>query len=305
MKKSLFIVLALMPLVWAFSAMTKPEMKSAVGSVKSLPLHQQAAFAIDDFKPIPEPGPGDWLASHAEPGQTYAQFLRTRPLKPGAQGRQFIYLQPLGEFPEEAPHMETLKDYLTAYFYPMEVKLAKALPVDESKIGHRIASFSGEKQWNATQILDHLQKRVPRDAYVVMAVTMTDLYPSDGWNFVFGIARIKKRVGVFSFARYDVKDQPKLALERAFKVISHETGHAFGFKHCIHFHCLMNGLNGLGETDRAPLHLCPVCLRKIHWGLQFDPSERYKKIEEVLTSQKMDEQAKWFSSRALKTEAKK
>ncbi|MEJ6830652.1 MAG: archaemetzincin [Akkermansiaceae bacterium] len=305
MKKGLFITLALVPVVWAFTAMTKPGMESAVGSTKSLPLHLQEAFSISGFDPIPEPGSGDWLASQNEPGQTYAQFVKTRPLKPGAQGRKFIYLQPLGDFPKEAPQMTVLQEYLAAYFYPMEVKLAKALPIDESKIGARIASFSGEKQWNATDLLNGLQRRVPRDAYVVMAVTMTDLYPSEEWNFVFGLARIQKRVGVFSFARYDVKDEPKLALERAFKVISHETGHAFGIKHCIHFHCLMNGSNGLGETDRAPLHLCPACLRKIHWGLNFDPSERYRKIEQVLEAQKMDQQAEWFSARARKTESKR
>ncbi len=305
MKKILFIVLALAPVVWAFTAMSKRDMESSVGPTKNLPPHLQEAFAVDDFASLPEPGPSDWLSSHPERGQTYGQFLNSSPLKPGAQGRKFIYLQPLGNFPKEAPQMAVLQEFLAAYFYPMEVKLAKTLPVDESKIGNRVASFSGEKQWNATDLLNGLQRRVPRDAYVVMAVTMTDLYPSDEWNFVFGIARIKKRVGVFSFARYDVADQPQLALERAFKVISHETGHAFGIKHCIHFHCLMNGSNGLGETDRAPLHLCPACLRKIHWGLGFDPAERYRKIAGVLKAQKMNEQAEWFAARAGKTDPKK
>jgi hypothetical protein len=31
----------------------------------------------------------------------------------------------------------------------------------------------------------------------------SDLYPEDDWNFVFGIASLIKRTGVFSIARYD------------------------------------------------------------------------------------------------------
>jgi len=32
---------------------------------------------------------------------------------------------------------------------------------------------------------------------------MTDLYPRDSWNFVFGLASLRERIGVFSFARYE------------------------------------------------------------------------------------------------------
>ena len=131
----------------------------------------------------------------------------------------------------------------------------------------------------------------------MMGVTMTDLYPSPDWNFVFGMARIKNRVGVFSFARYG--NDPVLSLKRAMKVISHETGHAFGIRHCVHFHCLMNGSNSLQETDRSPLHVCPVCLRKLHWGLKFDPAVRYKKLSSFLEEQEMNDDAPWFKKRAV------
>jgi len=32
---------------------------------------------------------------------------------------------------------------------------------------------------------------------------MTDFYPKESWNYVFGHASLKRWVGVFSFARYD------------------------------------------------------------------------------------------------------
>ena len=39
----------------------------------------------------------------------------------------------------------------------------------------------------------------------MIGVSLTDLYPRDEWNFVFGLASIRERTGVFSFARYDPK----------------------------------------------------------------------------------------------------
>jgi len=96
---------------------------------------------------------------------------------------------------------------------------------------------------------------------------MTDLYPEPSWNFVFGQASLRERVGVYSFARYDSafygeardRDYETLLLRRSCKVLAHETGHMFGLAHCIYFNCLMNGSNHLAESDRRPLHLCPVC----------------------------------------------
>lgn len=48
-----------------------------------------------------------------------------------------------------------------------------------------------------------LEQRLPSDAYSMIAVLNSDLYPDEEWNFVFGIASTVKRTGVFSFARYD------------------------------------------------------------------------------------------------------
>ena len=299
MKK--FLVLCLpafsTALVLAFVVPKADERKKAVGSLFHLSPDLKKAFeAGDDFAPIPKPGGGDWLATHEEEGQTYDQFLKSRPNKPGARGRKFIYLQPVGKFPKGSPGMETLRQYLEAYFHPMPVKLSAPLTLKESP-----AIRTRGEQVNSTDLLNALQKRVPQDAHVMMAVTMKDLYPGPGWNFVFGVARLKRRCGVFSFARYGVEDDKNLALLRALKVISHETGHAFGIKHCVHFHCLMNGSNSLGETDRAPLHFCPACLRKIHWGLRFQPGERYQKLADFLTKNALKEEAKWFAKRAEKT----
>ena len=37
----------------------------------------------------------------------------------------------------------------------------------------------------------------------MIGVCLSDLYPDEEWNFVYGMASIMGRTGVFSFARYD------------------------------------------------------------------------------------------------------
>ena len=49
----------------------------------------------------------------------------------------------------------------------------------------------------------------------------------------------------------------------------------FGIKHCVYYKCLMNGSNSLEESRGKPGHLCPVCLRKLHFCLVFNHKERY------------------------------
>ena len=65
-----------------------------------------------------------------------------------------------------------------------------------------------------------------------------------------------------------------VVLRRSCAVLTHEVGHLFGLKHCIFFDCLMNGSNSSEESERRSLHLCPVCLRKLHASLAFDPVAR-------------------------------
>ena len=49
------------------------------------------------------------------------------------------------------------------------------------------------------------------------------------------------------------------------------------------------------ESDRRPLHLCPVCLRKLRWSIGFDVLERYRALERVTRADGFGDEADWLS----------
>ena len=69
----------------------------AVGPVAAPAPPLRRALDKQGFDPIPRPGPHDWLASHPEPGQTFAAFLAGHPPSPGP-ARRTLCLRPFGPF---------------------------------------------------------------------------------------------------------------------------------------------------------------------------------------------------------------
>ncbi len=280
--------------------MTEAKRISAVGDISTLPSNLKESFTNHgEFKIKRNPIKGEWLDEHEEAGQTFAQYLRYRANFPN-QRQNVIYLLPLGNLESEHnPSLSTVAKGLEAYFYPMKAKLLP--PVKNTEIPVKTRVHQGRVQLHCEETLNWMRHQLPNDAYAMLAITMTDLYPKEGWNYVFGLASLKRRVGVFSLARL----QPKISdahaktrlLERTLKLITHETGHMFGMKHCTHYECNMGGVNHLTEADKAPLNLCPVCLRKLHHSLHFNPSTRYIKLLTYYRKHQLHKQAKWAERR--------
>jgi len=273
----------------------------AIGPTNGLSAKLQRAFVPgDSFEPVPVPGPSDWLSVHREPGQTFEQFRRSHPNRPDAR-RRIIYLQPLGAFPEQqSPSLEKLRKYAAAFFQ-MEVKALSPVSITVGDFTGRTNSMTRRRQILTDDVLGWLKGKLPADGFCLLAITMEDLYPEPSWNFVFGQASLNDRVGLYSFARYDPafygeprgKDYQALLLHRSIKVLTHETGHMFGLTHCIYFHCVMNGSNHLRESDRRPLHLCPVCLRKLQFIVGFDVEKRYEALGQFYRQVGVEEDAAW------------
>jgi archaemetzincin len=258
-----------------------PTRIAAIGTVPPALAHMLSA---DGFAPLPRPAVNDWLAEHEESGQTFDEFV--------AQGHQrptgSIHLQPLASL----EHVDQLAEYATAYFDVPTVALS---PATLSSVGATTRVHHGQRQVLTTDVGNWLVNR-RGDAWLLVGLTTTDLYPDPDWNFVFGQAWPDHHVGVYSFARYADPD-PAVVLRRKLGVLSHEVGHLFGMAHCTHFSCVMNGSNHLAETDANPLHLCPVCLHKLHHAVGFDPDVRYRALLKIYEENGLDAEATWVRGR--------
>ena len=258
-----------------------------------------------DFEPVPKPGVNDWLAWHHESVQTFEQFLREPHNVPNAQ-RHVIYIQPLDAIGDDRALLEKLRLFAEAFF-DTEVRLLPPLRLDLTKVRHRDNAFTKTFQLHTADILKMLRPALPADAFCLLGVTMTDLYPDDSWNFVFGVAELKDRIGVYSFARFDPMNDPfhpelrfqrdTVILRRACRVLAHETGHMFGIRHCTFYRCLMNGANHLDESDSQPLHLCPVDFQKLQSSVRFDPLPHTRRLADVTRELGFADEAKWYSKR--------
>ena len=296
---------SLVCLAMDFRPPTPAQSLQAIGSPRGLPKTLQRALDPgNDFDRIPVPGPGDWLAVHPEAGQSFDDFVQSRPNKPDG-ARNKIYLQPLGEFADgRSPSVEILKEYAANYF-AMDVTVLPSLSITGRGLTTRINPFTGNRQTLTGDVLALLKNELPADAFCVLAITMEDLYPHPSWNFVFGQASLRGRVGVFSFARYDPafygrergEDYRELLLRRSGKVLVHETAHMFSLAHCIFFKCVLNGSNHLQESDARPLSLCPVCLRKLQFSIDFDVVDRYQKLLGFYRKIGFAHEARWIAER--------
>ncbi len=235
------------------------------------------------YTKLGKPRPGDWLDRHDEPGQTFRQYVRGRPVKPD-RVRRVIYIQPLGDFNRtEREILDKTAEFMGIYF-DLPVKVREGLPLatipDKARRTH---PTWGDKQILTTYVLEEvLRRRLPKDGCVFLALTASDLWPGEGWNFVFGQASLRERVGVWSIYRNgdptESDDAYRLCLLRTIKIATHETGHMFSMWHCTLFECNMCGSNHRAESDRNPLALCPHCLAKLCHATGADPAERFEKL---------------------------
>jgi len=297
--------LCLLLMAMTFKVPTQPERIKAIGDTEGLSEKLKKAFDPgDNFEPIAEPKVGDWLAEHKEGGQTFKEFINSQTNKPDKEHNK-IYLQPLWQFPKEPNDLlANLREYTSAFFC-LDVAVLTPVDLKNRNFTSRTNPYTQNRQLLTTDILSFLRQIRPPDAFCILAITMEDLYPEPSWNFVFGQASVAGGVGVYSFARYDptfygqkrTKDYEKVLLRRSCKVLTHEMSHMFGLNHCIYYRCVINGSNHLEESDARPLHLCPVCLRKLYHSIRFDVCDRYRRLYRYYQRVGFDEDGKWVLNR--------
>ena len=249
--------------------------------------------------PLPIPAPGDWLAEHHEPGQTFDQYLQSDPIRPDDQ-RRVIYIQPLGEFNDTQRRIVDLTaDYMARFFNaPVTTQPDLSLSIIPPDARRTHPSW-GMKQILTGHVLQHvLRPRLPEDATVYLAFTTSDLWPGQGWNFVYGQASLRQRVGVWSIYRNGDPDAGEgaylLCLRRTLGTAVHETGHMFGMLHCTTHMCVMAGSNHMAESDSHPLWLCPKCQAKVCWAMRVDPVARYRRLAEFCQANNLQAERAFF-----------
>ncbi|HET6328694.1 MAG TPA: archaemetzincin [Planctomycetaceae bacterium] len=279
----------------AEAAARMPE-RLRTAAAKLVPLHRVKVA----------PGPNDWLANHHEDGQTADQYRRSNPNRP-TKARTTFYVQPIGEFTPAQLKLTTATADLLARYYNVPTKVLGPLSLDV--IPAKARRMNGGEQILTSYVLDKVLKpRRPANAVAVLGLMTSDLWPGEGWNFVFGEASLSDRVGVWSIARYGNLEGERAnagqVYRRTFLVAVHETGHMLGMPHCTAFECTMNGSNSLIEADRAPMWLCPECAQKVWWACRADPITRYKSLVEFAKLHDLKAEADFWQRSADRLSAK-
>ena len=246
-------------------------------------LNRQIKLLTPLHTPLGPPKFGDWLYHHDEQGQTFKEYIHCKPNIPKGYNN-IIYIQPIGEFSEMQLQIITLTGEFMELFFNLPIQIKKEYSLSNiPPYTRRVHPHWGVPQVLTKFILHSILKpNLPKDAAAYIAFTAEDLWPGEGWNFVFGQASLIDPIGVWSIYRNGNPDggqsEFNLCLLRTMKTGAHETGHIFSMEHCIKYNCLMNGSNSQEEKDRRPLMCCPECMAKIAWATNSNPVDRYKKL---------------------------
>ncbi|MCK4357344.1 MAG: hypothetical protein KAW92_01120 [Candidatus Cloacimonetes bacterium] len=194
-------------------------------------------------------------------------------------------------------------------FYNLQVKVQKDIPLSviPNKARRRHPEWGVEQILTSYILNDILKPKLPADAAAYIALTISDLWPGRGWNFVFGQASLRERVGVWSIYRNgnpaESENSFRLCLLRTIKTAVHEIGHMFSMSHCVKYECCMCGSNHREEADRRPLWFCPECMAKVCWATCSDPVDRYQILAEFCEEHGFNNEKEFYKKSIAKLES--
>ncbi len=260
------------------------------------------------FQWMGTPRRGSWRAGPGrfEEHQDFRSYKRTQRWNKDPK-RRVIVIRPLGPWPASRRALVPLVTRFVMLYFQRPVRWEDREPVP-ANYRLNLDGAAEHLQYEVGPILDRLQKDVPDDALAVVGLTHLDLYPAPSWGFVFGMADLSHRVAVVSFSRLHpsfwglepTPDNMHQARLRLLRVLAHEVSHTLGIHHCLAFRCVMNGCNSLREHDRAPVHLCPLCMAKLAWRLDLRVRGRYGGLAKFFETAGYPKQARWYRRQLLR-----
>lgn len=257
-----------------------------------------------EFSYLPKPLDGEWLSVNKETGQTFKNYVRlaNKKYKTLNKTQDHILLVPLvyeGHVVSDFI-LNGLSEFLEI-FYDSTVKVGEKFDLHGRCTAR---DYNKYKQIDENRTLSIVKTLKTKNISCVAAITQCDIIDFRRQSFVFGITEPDLRVCVSSLARYnpsfydeddaEMTEQQKLL--KACSVVSHEIGHVFGLEHCIYYRCVMNGSNSLDEDEKLPLHFCSVCLKKMHFLLNFNIENRYVRLMEFFKKYAYQVEYKWHKN---------
>lgn len=259
-------------------------------SILGAPAPNAITKALEPFHLSMTPSREERAPNNGVPGQGFEQYRRSF----NKSDYTTLYVQPIGALDARSESLVKETAELLAVFYSAPAKVLDPISDDLMPASAR-RNHGGAVQFNATFVLDQvLTPRRPKDALAVLAITATDLYPDEKWNFVFGLASLSERIGVWSLSRYGDPESEEFR-RRLFKVATHETGHMFGIEHCIAYDCLMNSSQSRLALDLSPMWCCPECVQKVAFARGLDLPGYLSELAAFAKSHNLPKEVEYWS----------
>jgi archaemetzincin len=129
-----------------------------------------------------------------------------------------------------------------AKFYPLTYAVGKPLILPDELFDAQ------QQQYKTAPTLTWLMQHTEPDAFRTVGATYADIF-DDGYNFLFGQARLGGSVCVVSSARMGMKAGSKSPRERYSAIVAHELGHTLGLEHVKDRNSVMAYADSLEQHD--------------------------------------------------------
>ena len=123
-------------------------------------------------------------------------------------------------------------------------------------------------QYLASSILVKLNEQpLPKDVVKIIGLTDVDIF-EPVFEYLFGEAQLDGTSVIVSSFRlqnrlYGLPEDEEILLDRLYKEIVHELGHAFSLIHCFAPMCVLNPSTYIEQIDSKSREFCTSCRREL------------------------------------------